>query len=120
MPGSCSATTTATSRTRRCERKLSRGSGSGCRLARVSDGDALSGKVIVIIGGTTGLGLSAARACAAAGSKVVVVGRDAGAARDAADTLGDAGRVLTADATDAETAPRAIAEAVARFGGFHG
>ena len=43
----------------------------------------LSGKRIVIIGGTTGLGLSAARAMVAEGADVVVVGRDAESARDA-------------------------------------
>src|SRR5687768_17755900 len=31
--------------------------------------DALAGKVIVVVGGTTGLGLSGARACAAAGAR---------------------------------------------------
>ena len=35
----------------------------------------LRDKVIVIVGGTTGLGLSAARACIAEGARVIVVGR---------------------------------------------
>ena len=35
----------------------------------------LNEKIIVIIGGTTGLGLSSAKACVAAGAKVIVVGR---------------------------------------------
>src|ERR1051326_8637341 len=37
----------------------------------------LAGKVLVIIGGTTGIGFSAARACLEAGANVVVVGRNA-------------------------------------------
>ena len=37
----------------------------------------LQDKSIVIVGGTTGLGLSAAKACVAAGGRVVVVGRKA-------------------------------------------
>ena len=88
----------------------------------MSDGnrDALSGKSIVIIGGTTGLGLSAALACVRAGAKVVVVGRSPDSARSAADVLGDSAHVVTGDAADPDTAPRAIAEAAARFGRFGG
>ena len=37
----------------------------------------LSGKVIVVMGGTSGLGLSAVRACVRQGARVVAVGRDA-------------------------------------------
>ena len=37
---------------------------------------ALENKSIVIVGGTSGLGLSAARAFLAAGARVVIVGRD--------------------------------------------
>ncbi len=79
----------------------------------------LENKVIVIVGGTTGLGLSAARACQAAGGQVVTVGRDPESARVAAEVLGAAGRALTGDARRPETAPRAIEEAVRAFGGFH-
>jgi NAD(P)-dependent dehydrogenase (short-subunit alcohol dehydrogenase family) len=57
---------------------------------------------LVVIGGTTGLGLSAVRALEAAGAKVVVIGRE------------------TADACDPATAPAAIADCVARFGGLDG
>jgi NAD(P)-dependent dehydrogenase (short-subunit alcohol dehydrogenase family) len=81
---------------------------------------ALQGKVVVVIGGTTGLGLSAARACVGAGANVVVVGRNPDSARSASDALGDSGHVLTGDATDPETAPRAIADAISRFGRFSG
>ena len=41
---------------------------------------ALHGRVVVIVGGTTGLGFSAARACVEAGGRVVVVGRPPAAA----------------------------------------
>lgn len=81
---------------------------------------ALQGKVIVIVGGTTGLGLSAAKACAAAGGRVVVVGRNANSAADAGVTLGGAGHAFVADATDPATAPQAIATAFERFGRFDG
>ena len=81
---------------------------------------ALSGKSLVVIGGTTGLGLSAARAFVEAGARVIVVGRNAESGAAAQAVLGNAGVVLSADACDPATAPRAIDEAVRAFGGFHG
>jgi NAD(P)-dependent dehydrogenase (short-subunit alcohol dehydrogenase family) len=80
----------------------------------------LRDKVVVIVGGTTGLGLSAARACVAAGGRVVVVGRDAENAQAAGKELGDAGIAIAGDATDPRTAPAAIDRAVQHFGGCHG
>jgi NAD(P)-dependent dehydrogenase (short-subunit alcohol dehydrogenase family) len=80
----------------------------------------LSGKVVVIVGATTGLGLSAARACVAAGGKIVAVGRDPENAKGAQGLLGDAGGVLVGDAIHPDTAANAIGEAVARFGRFDG
>ncbi len=74
----------------------------------------------MIVGGTTGLGLSAARACVRAGGRAVVVGRKREAAEEAGATLGDAGRALVGDAVDPETTPRAIAEAKEAFGSFDG
>ena len=81
---------------------------------------ALSGKVIVIVGGTTGMGLSAAHACVNAGAGVVVVGRDPKNAAAAGSTLGEAAAVVTGDAADPRTAEHSIETAVSRFGGFHG
>ncbi len=81
----------------------------------------LSGKVLVVVGGTTGLGLSAARAFLAAGARgVVVTGRDASSAEKAVAALGAACAVHLGSATDPAHAPAAIAIALARFGGFHG
>jgi NAD(P)-dependent dehydrogenase (short-subunit alcohol dehydrogenase family) len=80
----------------------------------------LADRAIVIIGGTSGLGLSAARACAAAGARLVVVGRDEPSTNDAGLELGSAAIAMTADATKPETAPAAIARAIEAFGGFHG
>ena len=80
----------------------------------------LAGKVVVVIGGTGGLGRSAVRACLASGARVVAVGREP----DAADALQREapGRVLAvaADATLPTTAEQAIARALELFGGFHG
>jgi NAD(P)-dependent dehydrogenase (short-subunit alcohol dehydrogenase family) len=80
----------------------------------------LSGKVIVIIGGTTGLGLSAAKACIAEGARVVVVGRDPQHSAEAQDILGSNAYVISADAMQEQTAGMAIQEAVKRFGCFDG
>lgn len=79
---------------------------------------ALAGRVVVIIGGTAGLGLSAARACIAAGGRVVAFGRDDEAIGAARDALGPAGHVLTGDATGPASAPAAIAAALRTFGRF--
>jgi NAD(P)-dependent dehydrogenase (short-subunit alcohol dehydrogenase family) len=81
----------------------------------------LAGKILVVVGGTTGLGLSAARACLAAGARgVVVTGRDAGSAQAAIASLGAASAAQVGNATDPVHAPDAIALALERFGGFHG
>lgn len=80
----------------------------------------LADKVIVIVGGTSGLGLSAARACVAAGAAVVVVGRDAGKCRAAVEQLGPRARQWAGDASEPSTSTRAIELAVESFGGFHG
>jgi NAD(P)-dependent dehydrogenase (short-subunit alcohol dehydrogenase family) len=80
----------------------------------------LSGKSIVVIGGTTGLGLSAARCFVKSGARVVVVGRDpvhAGAARK---SLGRAARALVGDAIHPATATQAIDVAVKEFGRLDG
>ena len=79
---------------------------------------ALQDRAIVIIGGTTGLGLSAAKACIHAGGKVVVVGRDLENARTAEATLGQDCRGLVGDAVDPKTAPLAIELALREFGRF--
>jgi NAD(P)-dependent dehydrogenase (short-subunit alcohol dehydrogenase family) len=81
---------------------------------------ALHDKVIVIIGGTTGLGLSAAKACVAAGGRVVVVGRNANSAAGAGAALGAAAHAFVGDATDPSTAPLAIEAAVKQFARFDG
>lgn len=81
----------------------------------------LSDRVLVVIGGTTGLGLSAARAFLAAGARgVVATGRDAQSAETARGVLGNASATLVGNATESAHAPAAIALALEKFGGFHG
>jgi NAD(P)-dependent dehydrogenase (short-subunit alcohol dehydrogenase family) len=80
----------------------------------------LNGKSLVIIGGTTGIGLSAAKAFITAGARIVIVGRNASSAEAAIAELGNGACAVIGDAADPATAPRAIATALNAFGGFHG
>ncbi|HVY69275.1 MAG TPA: SDR family oxidoreductase [Verrucomicrobiae bacterium] len=75
---------------------------------------------MVVIGGTTGIGLSAARAFVAAGARVVVVGRSVESGVAAEKELGDFGVSFAGEARDSTTAKKAIALAIELFGGFHG
>jgi NAD(P)-dependent dehydrogenase (short-subunit alcohol dehydrogenase family) len=79
----------------------------------------LDGQTVVIIGGTGGLGLAAARACVEAGANVVVVGRDREKGLEAALSLGDKALSMAGDAAESSLAERAVALALERFGGFH-
>lgn len=81
---------------------------------------ALEGRSIVVIGGTTGLGLSAARAFVREGARVVAVGLPGPDAAAAKDALGAAALVLEGDATEAATAAEAIRQAVGAFGRLDG
>ncbi len=80
----------------------------------------LKGKVLVIVGGTSGLGISAARACVREGARVVLVGRSATRLKAALASLGPAASGITGDARKAATASRAIRLALTRFRAFHG
>jgi NAD(P)-dependent dehydrogenase (short-subunit alcohol dehydrogenase family) len=80
----------------------------------------LADKVLVIIGGTAGMGFSAAQACVREGAKVVIVGRKESNLKEASAALGEASIGVCGDAQDPTVAERAIAKAVAEFRGFHG
>jgi NAD(P)-dependent dehydrogenase (short-subunit alcohol dehydrogenase family) len=80
----------------------------------------LENKKIVIIGGTTGLGLAAAKAFIAVGASVVAVGRNEDSAASAANILGANAYVMSADATRPSTAVNAIEQCCLLFGGFDG
>jgi NAD(P)-dependent dehydrogenase (short-subunit alcohol dehydrogenase family) len=81
----------------------------------------LKGKAIAIIGGTSGIGLSAARALSRAGAALVVTGRN-GEKVDA--TIEELGSDLTAgevgDAARPDSADAAVRLAVERFGRLDG
>jgi NAD(P)-dependent dehydrogenase (short-subunit alcohol dehydrogenase family) len=79
----------------------------------------LKGKCIVVMGGTTGIGLSAARAFLREGANVVAIGRNSDSVETASSELKNA-YVTTGDATQPGTADRVIAECIRIFGDFDG
>jgi NAD(P)-dependent dehydrogenase (short-subunit alcohol dehydrogenase family) len=77
-------------------------------------------KSIVVIGGTTGIGLSAALAFVDHGARVVVVGRNPESVEKATSLFGDRGLAISGDASLPETAVNAIAACKKKFGRFDG
>lgn len=80
----------------------------------------LDHKSIVIIGGTTGMGLSAAKAFVKNGAKVVLVGRNAETGLKAKEEIGENSRIIIGNAIDPKTAQIAINECLNQFGSFDG
>jgi len=80
----------------------------------------LSGKSIVIIGGTSGIGLAAAQAFVSEGACVVSVGLDAESVDAVSNVNQPELRALQGDATDPHTARHAVNTCVALFGSFDG
>lgn len=79
----------------------------------------LKGKCLVVIGGTTGMGLSACDAFIREGANVVAIGRNPESVAQASSKLDNA-LVQAADATQEGTAAKAIEACVKRFGRFDG
>ena len=80
----------------------------------------LKNKNIVIIGGTTGLGLSAAKAFIENGANVVVVGRNEETVLEAKKILGNKAISIAGDAVKEATAVSAINSCIEKFGSFNG
>ncbi|MFH6602543.1 SDR family NAD(P)-dependent oxidoreductase [Maribacter algicola] len=74
----------------------------------------------IIMGGTTGMGLSAAIALNDNGANVVVVGRNPESCKKAQETLGDNCIAISGDATEPETMKKAIHMAHDTFGVISG
>ena len=75
---------------------------------------------LVIVGGTSGIGLSAGKAFVEEGARVVAVGRNPEGVAAAERELGASAKVISGDACLPDTACRAIETALREFGGFHG
>lgn len=80
----------------------------------------LTGKNIVIIGGTTGLGLSAAKAFGLHGANVLVLGKDEGSCQSASEILGGKVTVVCGDACRQNTAVDAIEQCIKNWGKLDG
>lgn len=79
-------------------------------------GPRLQGKTVLIIGGTSGIGLSAAKACLREGAGVAVTGRNPEKIETARAILGSEVLVASSDARSAEDASNVVARTVERFG----
>lgn len=80
----------------------------------------LKNKNIVIVGGTTGIGLSAAKAFVGVGANVVLVGRNPDSCEKARSILGEAVAVYAGDASSPTAAEKAIELCIHTFGDFDG
>lgn len=80
----------------------------------------LKHKKIVIIGGTTGLGFSAAKAFIREGAKVVIMGRNPENCLSAEISLGKNAKSICADASEENSATKAIELCINEFEGFDG
>jgi NAD(P)-dependent dehydrogenase (short-subunit alcohol dehydrogenase family) len=76
----------------------------------------LQGRVALVTGGASGMGLETARRLAAEGARVVVVDQNEEAAQAAAQSIGAAAAAVRADVTDETGMEAAVAFAVERFG----
>jgi NAD(P)-dependent dehydrogenase (short-subunit alcohol dehydrogenase family) len=80
----------------------------------------LSGKIALVTGGTSGIGLETARLLLADGARVGVCGRDPARLAAAASGLAPADRVLAepADVLDPDAVARLVGTVASRFGGL--
>lgn len=78
----------------------------------------LAGKVVVVVGGTSGIGLSGVRACLASGARVLGLGLPESETAGLARELGPSARLIAADARDPDAARLAIRQARSELGGF--
>jgi NAD(P)-dependent dehydrogenase (short-subunit alcohol dehydrogenase family) len=76
----------------------------------------LDGKLALITGGNSGIGLAAARLFVEEGAKVAITGRNQETLRSAAESLGAAAFGIRADVTNAADRERMFSEVKQRFG----
>lgn len=76
----------------------------------------LAGKIIVVTGGSRGIGLAIARACAAERASIAIVGRDRKALAHAAKKVGRKVLAIPADLTQPKQVTRVFSRIRERFG----
>lgn len=75
-----------------------------------------SGKVVVVIGGNSGIGLASAKAFAGEGAQVVLTGRNPGTLRSAREEIGRAAISIQSDIADLQQIESLMREIQTRFG----
>lgn len=80
----------------------------------------LNNKSIVIMGGTSGIGLAASTTFAKEGANLVIVGLDVKSCNEASDALENKPEIICADACHEKVAEAAIKACIKRFGDFNG
>ncbi|MFA7693526.1 MAG: 3-oxoacyl-[acyl-carrier-protein] reductase [Candidatus Hydrogenedentales bacterium] len=76
-------------------------------------------KVVLITGGTRGIGLACAAYFAKEGAQVALCGRDASRAQEAAETISDTCLGLAADISNPDAASALVKSVTAHFGALH-
>lgn len=76
----------------------------------------LKGKVVVVTGGSRGIGLAIARACADEGARIAMVGRDRGTLARAACQVAGEVQTLAADITQPKQVARVFRQIRERYG----
>ncbi|HEX8058236.1 MAG TPA: glucose 1-dehydrogenase [Novosphingobium sp.] len=82
----------------------------------------LAGKVVLVTGGTGGIGSETARLCAARGAKVAVADLDEAACEALAEDIravGGEAMAIRVDVTDEDSVRAMVEQTVATFGGLH-
>ena len=79
----------------------------------------LSGKVAIVTGGASGIGLATAELFVEEGARVVIADVDAARGEEVAEKLGSAAAFQRTDVSDADQIQALVDFAVARFGGLH-
>jgi NAD(P)-dependent dehydrogenase (short-subunit alcohol dehydrogenase family) len=78
----------------------------------------ISGRSVLVAGGTKGIGKGLAAGFAAEGARVVITGRDPGLGGQAEQALGPGARFTAADAADPEAVAASVRAAVDHLGGL--
>ncbi|MFI5588829.1 SDR family NAD(P)-dependent oxidoreductase [Amycolatopsis sp. NPDC051758] len=81
-------------------------------------GARFAGKIVLVTGGGSGIGLTTAKAFAAEGATVVVAGRDEQRLASAVKEIGGAASAVTVDVTDSADVARMVSTVVERHGGL--